>query len=287
MILHEIKHNHLKRMIEDYQYREIELSTDPIFYMEMVYSSFIVATFLVDGRHAIHLLNQKFIAVFTDLEEYKKTYDGNENLTPAVFDFDYILSANLDLIINPSSENIFINIDDYKNKPKTPFFEYDSIYVGFNCTELELVARKIQNNALNEFIKDPSRIYNYEEFFKLLKNSILLTLVYPKSSQNVVDLKGSISPIKIRKDGFLELFTNVGQIEGDSDTYVQVVNLAHFFEMTIRFDFEGIVINPDTNDIRMDREMILLNFEEFRDSYDPSKYMQADNYAFRLDFLEN
>lgn len=287
MSLQAIRHNHLKRMIEDYPYQEIDLSTDPLFYMEMAYSSFIVATFPVADRHAIHLLNQKFVAVFTDMDEYKKSYGKNENLIPAEYDFDYILSTNVDLIINPSSENVFIDIDIFKNKPETPFFEYDSIYVGYNSDELELVARKIQNEKLNDFIQNPSRIYDYEEFFKLLKKSILLTLVYPKSSQDVADLTESIAPIKVREDGFIELFTNAGQIKRSPDTYVQVVNLAQFFEMAIRFDFEGVVLNPDTDDIRMDRDMILLNFEDFRDSYDPSKYMQAHNYAFRLEILKN
>ena len=97
-----------------------------------------------------------------------------------------------------------------------------------------------------------------------------------------MDFTDAMAPIIIRDDGFMEIFTNIDQVKRGPDTYVQVVNLAQFFEMAIRFDLEGMVLNPDTDDIRIDREMILLNFEEFRRNYDPSKYMQAHNYAFRL-----
>lgn len=282
MSLQAISHSHLKRMIEGYPYHDFDLSSDSVFHMELAYSSFIVATFPSGDGRAIHLLNEKFIAVFTDMDEYYRIYAKNDNLTPVAYDFDYILSANVDLMINPASECVFLDIDMFADKPETPFFEYDSIYVGYNCRELELVARKIRNEELNEFIQNPSRIYDYDAFFRLLKKSILLTLVYPNTTEDIADLSDGMAPIKITEDGYLELFTNISQIKRGPDSYVQVVNLAQFFEMVIRFDFEGIILNPDTDKIRMDREMILVNFECFRQSYDPSKYMQAHNYAFRL-----
>ena len=277
-----VSHKHLRKLIESSSDEGIDLLYNPLFCMELAYSSFIVPTFPVGERRAIYLLDKKAIPLFTDLDEYKKSFEGNAGLSPASYDFDYILSANVDLIINPSSENLFMDIDYFRGKADTPYFEYDSPFVGYNCAELELVARKIKNDSLNEFIADPSAIYDYDAFFSLLKKSILLTVISLDSTEDVVDFTDAIAPIIIREDGFMEIFTNTGQVKRGSDTYVQVVNLAQFFEMVIRFDFEGIVLNPDTEGIRIDREMILLNFEEFRRNYDPSKYMQAHNYAFRL-----
>ena len=277
-----VSHKHLRELIESSSDEGIDLLYNPLFCIELAYSSFIVPTFPVGERRAIYLLDKKAIPLFTDLDEYKKSFEGNAGLSPASYDFDYILSANVDLIINPSSENLFMDIDYFRGKADTPYFEYDSPFVGYNCAELELVARKIKNDSLNEFIADPSAIYDYDAFFSLLKKSILLTVISLDSTEDVVDFTDAIAPIIIREDGFMEIFTNTGQVKRGSDTYVQVVNLAQFFEMVIRFDFEGIVLNPDTEGIRIDREMILLNFEEFRRNYDPSKYMQAHNYAFRL-----
>ena len=97
-----------------------------------------------------------------------------------------------------------------------------------------------------------------------------------------MDFTDSMAPIVIRDGGFVEIFTNISQVKRGPDTYVQVVNLAQFLEMVIRFDLEGVALNPDTDDIKISREMILLNFEEFRRNYDPSKYMHAHNNAFRL-----
>lgn len=275
-------HRHLRKLIESNSDEGIDLLYNPLFCMELAYSSFIVPTFPVGERRAIYLLDKKAIPLFTDLNEYKKSFEGNACLTPVSYDFDYILSANVDLVINPASENLFMDIDYFRDKAETPYFEYDSPYVGYNCAELELVARKIKNDSLNEFIADPSAIYDYEEFFRLLKKSIILTALYLDSTEDVVDFTDAMAPIIIRDDGFMEIFTNIDQVKRGTGTYVQVVNLAQFFEMAIRFDLEGMVLNPDTDDIRIDREMILLNFEEFRRNYDPSKYMQAHNYAFRL-----
>ena len=277
-----VSHRHLRKLIESSSDEGIDLLYNPLFCMELAYSSFIVPTFPVGEMRAIYLLDKKAIPLFTDLDEYKKSFEGNAGLTPASYDFDYILSANADLIINPSSENMFLDIDYFRGKAETPYFEYDSPFVGYNCAELELVARKIKNDSLNEFITEPSAIYDYEEFFTLLRKSILLTAISLDSTEDIVDFTDSMAPIVIRDDRFVEIFTNIGQVKRGPDTYVQVVNLAQFLEMAIRFDLEGVALNPDTDDIRIDREMILLNFEEFRKNYDSSKYMQAHNYAFRL-----
>ena len=277
-----VSHRHLRKFIEDSPKRGIDLLDDPIFYMELCYSSLIVATFPVEDRRAFLLFDEDTVAVFTDIHEYDKVYGAKEGLTPMAYDFDCIISANADLVLNPASENVFINSDYFQYKEATPYFQYDSPYIGFNCAELELVARNMKNTKLKSFISDPSRIYDYGPFFCLLKKSLLLTVVHPNATGNVADLTDSIAPIIVGDEGYIELFTDIGQIERAPDTYVQVVNLAQFFEMIIRFDFEGAVLNPDTDDVRIDREMILLNFEKFRKNYDPSKYMQAHNYAFRL-----
>lgn len=282
MLSARVSHRHLRNVIGENSRRGIDLLSDPIFHMELTYSSLIVATFPVGDRHAFRLFDDDKVAVFTDMGEYDKVYGGSEGLTPASYDFDYILSAHAGLVLNPLSENVFIDFDYFQYKEETPYFEYDSFYVGYNCDELELVARNIKNRELHSFIQDPSQIYEYEPFFRLLKKSVLLTVVYPNATGNVADMTDSITPIIAREDGYLEIFTDIGQIERSPDTYVRVVNLAQLFEMVIRFDFEGAVLNPDTDGIRINREMILLNFEEFRRSYDPSKYMQAHNYAFRL-----
>lgn len=285
MNLSSVSHNNLKRIIEGYPYQETDLSDDYIFKMELAYSTFIVPTFQVDERRAISLLENRFIPLFTDIAEYEKCYGDNGNLTPIAYDFDYILSANADMIINPESEGVFIDADLFRNKAETPFFKYGSKYVGYNCDELELVARNIRNEELCRFIENPSSIYEFESFFRLLKKSILFTLAYPNSTEDTVDLTGGVSPIMLNENKFIELFTGIDQIERSPNSYVQVINLAEFFEMVLRFDFEGIILNPDTDNVRIEREMILLNFEDFRKNYDSSKYMQSHNYAFRLESL--
>ncbi|WP_405293924.1 hypothetical protein [Methanobrevibacter sp.] len=49
MDLSSVSHNNLKRIIEGYPYQESDLSSDWLFNMELVYSTFIVPTFLANG----------------------------------------------------------------------------------------------------------------------------------------------------------------------------------------------------------------------------------------------
>ena len=72
-------------------------------------------------------------------------------------------------------------------------------------------------------------------FFTLLRKSILLTAISLDSTEDIVDFTDSMAPIVIRDDGFVEIFTNISQVKRGPDTYVQVVNLAQFLEMVIRF----------------------------------------------------
>ena len=271
-----VTHNHLKRLLGDNPDFD-----DLCYMMELYYSSLIVPTFEAEGRTAFYLFSQELVPVFTDLEEYNRTYGGDRKLTPKVCDFDYILSANVDLIVNPDSDSHIIETDLLQYKRETPYYEYDSVYVGYSCRELELVARKTKNRNLKEFIRNPRAVYDYEAFFtKLRRSTLLIGSFLPDATGDVVDLTDSIAAIEIGRDGFLEFYTSMD--EAKSQSYVQVANIAEFMEYIIRNDLEGFVINPESDSVRVTREMILLNFEEFRDNYNHDRYVRSHNYAFRV-----
>lgn len=273
-----VSHNHLRRLID----REDDVFSNPLFFKEMAYSTFIVPTFPVDDKRAMFLHDKRYVAICTDFYEYDKAYGGRDDLDPRICDFDYILSCGVDMLLNPSSENLVIDVDHFKGKSETPFFPYKSIYVGYNRDELQLIAKRIQNPRLKELMGTPGCVYD-ESFFDELARSILMTLVYPENQTgDVAYLRGNPTPLKITEDGFLELFTSNGEIRRSPDSYVQVVNLPEFMEFIIRHDHEGIVINSDTDCLVLDREMILMNFSDFRKRYDFKRFVQSHNYAFRL-----
>lgn len=276
-----VSHNHLRRLID----REDDVFSNPLFFKEMAYSSFIVPTFPVEDKRAMFLHDKRYVPIFSDFYEYDKAYGARDDLDARIYDFDYILSCGVDMVFNPSSENLVIDFDYFKGKSETPFFPYRSRYIGYNKNELHLIARRIRNPCLKKFIGTPGCVYD-ESFFEELARSTLMTLVYPENQTgDVAYFRGKPTPLKITEDGFLELFTSCEEIMRSPDSYVQIVNLPEFMEFVIRHDHEGIIINSDTDCLVLDREMILLNFGDFRSRYDFKRFVQSHNYAFKLGAL--
>lgn len=273
-----VSHDHLRKILDS----DSDPFSNPLFFKELAYSTLVVPTFPVADRYAMFLHDKRYVPVFSDFYEYDKAYGSREDLNPMVCDFDHILSCGVDLLFNLESENILIDRDWFKNKDDTPFFPYRSRYVGYNKNELHLIARRIRNPRLKEFIQTPGCVYD-DSLFDELAHSTLLTLVYPENmTADIAYFRGGPTPLKITGDGFLELFTSCEEILRGPDSYVQIVNLPQFMEFAIRNDSEGIVINSDTDCTVLDRDTILMKFSDFRGRYDFKRFVQSHNYAFRL-----
>lgn len=276
-----VSHDHLRKLIDC----DDDPFSNPLFFKELAYSTFIVPTFPVDDNRAMFLHDKRYVPILSDFYEYDKAYGMRDDLNPMISDFDHILSCGVDMLFNPSSENLVIDVDYFKGKSETPLFPYSSRYVGYNRSELNLIAKRIRNPRLKEFIGTPGCVY-YESFFEELARSTLMTLVYPENQTgDVACLRGKPTPLKITEDGFLEVFTSCEEIKRSPDSYVQIVNLPEFMEFVIRHDHGGMVINSDTDCLILDRETILMNFGDFRGRYDFKRFVQSHNYAFKLEAL--
>ena len=90
------------------------------------------------------------------------------------------------------------------------------------------------------------------------------------------------APINVTPEGLLELYTSKCEVANDDNTYIQLANLDYFIEYVIRNDFNGIIINPESDRLVINRDILILNFDDFRDMYDRKKYAKANDYAFKL-----
>src|SRR5690606_453192 len=90
------------------------------------------------------------------------------------------------------------------------------------------------------------------------------------------------APINITPEGLLELYTSRDEVANDENTYIQLANLDYFIEYLIRTDTNGMIINPESNRLVINRDVLMFNFDEFREMYDREKYAKANDFAFKL-----
>jgi len=276
LILDYISHKHFLNAHDKYNDGDYDYYS--IYMEEINYSTFIAPTveenliFAMDG-------DEKFIPLFTDMDEYKKMFGSDENISPKWHDFDHYLESGMQLTVNPLTEHIEIDLMGFIGKPKTPYFPMNFTQRTYGMSDLRLFADKFTNRDLAEFLNDPSAVHEDRILFKKMANSILFSPCILKSPEEIVDLKGIESQLILTKNNYLELFTSKDKIKKEHYTHMQVVNLRNIIEAIIRCDYNGILIDSDNY---VDRNSLLLNFDDFKENYDDDKYAKAEDWAFKL-----
>lgn len=294
MRIENITHNHLRKLIEknqDFFTGDGDISDDDFIqlYLELFYSTFIVPTKNVDGKDYPMIMADenmnRFVPVFSDLTEYQIIFSKYDDITPKFYDFDSIMECSDDLIVlNPSSEACPFHLDVFDDKEKIPMFPHKVSERSLKKDDLKKLADS-QNDTFKDYIKDPGVIYDYENFFKRLAETSFLMkipLKNPKIEDGIIDLR-QFNTIDINHPkGIIEIYTSKNEIRGDATSYVSVINLDFCLESMIRNDFNGVVINPNSDNLMLNREMILENFDDFHEIYDSEKFGNATIFAFLL-----
>ena len=279
MRIEDITHNHFIALFEDGQMPETRILTQ-----ELAYSTFIAPTFNHKGMDFLYLAGKaddKFIPLFTDLDEYNMMFEGSD-FTPKFYDFDYYLAASMPLIVNPTSIGVKINVENFKDMEETPVMPINFSRFTFSLEELKVIADNIQNINLLSILQESG---SQREILMILSKSSLLTRLFVRDGycgDGIAEIPHIFENVIITPDGYMELYTSKNEMKKEDGLYVQVVNLNHFFEYLIRSDLEGFIINPNSNHVVIDRNTVLDCFDEFKKEYDDSKYAMASHYAFQL-----
>ena len=279
MWLEDITHNHFLSLFDNNHVPDAQ-----ILRQELAYSTFIAPTFGHAGMDFLYLMGDKenkFIPLFTDMDEYYRLFDADD-FNPMFHDFDYYLSSDMDLIVNPTSKGIKINVEQFHDMPETPVMPVDISRSTFSQNELKILAGNIQNFDLLVLLQ---KSCDTKEILMGLSKSTLLTQIAVENAKpvdGIVEIPVPFERMVSSSEGYLELFTGKNEITEGNDFYIQAVNLNHFFEYIIRLDLDGFILNPNSNHAVVDRKAILANFDEFKKKYNDSEYAIASNYAFEL-----
>ncbi|WP_405297690.1 SseB family protein, partial [Methanobrevibacter sp.] len=135
------------------------------------------------------------------------------------------------------------------------------------------------NDELERFIENPNNIGDYEALFELMSQSRLLTMMVsdvdlsPRAKDGVISMmdSGPLAQMYIDNVGgtYATIFSSeekIRKVETDKFRYSQVVNLAMLVNFVLSEDMEGIVLNPNTDNVLIPRVTLLkysIGFEKF------------------------
>ena len=293
-------HNHLRVVIEDIYANDNKLSENLALKLvnEFRYSNLYIA-----ARKENNTLNfityeyndLKLTALFTDHDEFRKFHhDEDIQLLQNSFELYQNILKTTDFdgyILNPASEKYLFTkefILTITNIPKTNFYTTDA----YSASELYDIYRNIDNADLEEYISNRQNVGDYEGLFEMLANSTILTLMVSdlEFKKDIIDLKeiGPVAGMYTDKVGgiYVTIFSStdkIGQVNTSKFKYAQLVNLAMLVNYVLVEDLDGIVLNPDTDNVLIPRSVLLrysLGFERYANN---ARLCEALYYIFALD----
>ena len=214
-----------------------------------------------------------FGLLFTDMDEYTKMVP-DFNVEPHDHAFETYLgflkeSDLAGFILNIKSEAMILPRDILDEMDNVPNYDFPSDN-SYTPSELKTLKDSINNTELEEFISDPSNIGDYDGLFKRISDSTLLTLRLSREDLKDMVKDGVISMIETGPLGFLHsdkiggnyatVFTSqekISHVDTPYNKYIQIVNFSQMTNCLLNDDMDGIIINPNCENILITRNVLL------------------------------
>lgn len=280
-------HKHLRSIIEDIYANGNQLTEDLL--LKLI-NEFKFSNLWIPAKRENDTLNfiiyededGKITPLFTDLDEFGKFY-SDADIRPLQNSFELyqniIKTSDIEgYILNPASEKYLFTdrfILGITNLPKTNFYTSDP----YTKEELKEIYDSMDNAKLEDFISRRENAGYYEALFENLANSTSLVLMlsprdlsdYAEDGIISMQQTGPLAQMHTDKIGgeYATLFTSrekIRQFKTSHHKYAQIVNLATLVNFVLSEDMDGIVINPDTDNVLIPRSELLrysLGFEKF------------------------
>ena len=280
-------HKHLRTVIEDIHSNGDMLTKDLLLKLinEFKYSNLYIPAKKENGTLNFIIYEDddaKITPLFTDRDEFRKFYsDDDIQVLENTFELyqNVIKTTEIEgYILNPASEKYLFSSEfilSITNLPKTNFYSSNP----YTESELKDIRNNIDNGDLEDFITIPSNVGYFEGLFEKLSSSTLLALMLsnhdltPYAEDGIISMQstGPLARMHVDRIGgeYATLFTSeekMGHVRTDLYRYSQIVNLATLVNFVLTEDMDGIVINPDSDNVLIPRSELLkysLGFEKY------------------------
>ena len=294
-----MNHKHLRNVIEDIYSNDNRLTEE---LTSRLINEFRYSNLYIPAKRENNTLNFiiyeddeiKITPLFTDLDEFHKFFkDEDIQALQNSFELYQNILKTTDIqgyILNPSSEKYVFKkefILAISNIPKTNFFTTNPY------TEEELIdlRNSINNESLESFIEDRANVGDFEGLFEHMANSRLLALMLSDLDikKDIISLKetGPIASMYTDRVGgvYATLFTSEAKMESITTTrhkYSQLINLATMVNFILTEDMDGLIINPESDNVLIPRASLLrysLGFEKYAND---ERLSEAMFYIFNI-----
>ena len=280
-------HKHLRTVIEDIHANDDKLTEDLLFKLinEFKYSNLLIPAKKEKGTLNFIIYEDddaKITPLFTDRDEFRKFYsDDDIQVLENTFELyqNVIKTTEIEgYILNPASEKYLFSSEfilSITNLPKTNFYSSNP----YTESELKDIRNNIDNGDLEDFITVPSNVGYFEGLFEKLSSSTLLALMLsnrdltPYAEDGIISMQstGPLARMHVDRIGgeYATLFTSeekMYHVRTDLYRYSQIVNLATLVNFVLSEDMDGIVVNPDSDNVLIPRSELLkysLGFEKY------------------------
>ena len=281
-------HKHLRVVIEDIYANDNELTNDLT--LRLIHE-FRYSNLYIPAKRENFTLNfiiyeddngLKLTPLFTDVDEFNKFFKDEEDIELMQNSFELyqniLKTSDIEgYILNPATEKYVFTkefIMEIRNVPKTNFYSTNT----YTVDELKRM-KDSANGGLEAFIENPNNIGDYEALFEMMSRSSLLTMMVsdvdlaPMASDGVISMMDSGPLAQMYTDNvggvYATLFSSedkMKQVETDRFRYSQVVNLAMLVNFVLSEDMDGIILNPQSDNVLIPRITLLkysIGFERF------------------------
>ena len=290
-------HKHLRTVIEDIYSNENQLTEE---LTARLIHEFRYSNLYIPAKRENDTLNfiiyddegSKLTPLFTDMDEFRKN-DENIQVLQNPFELYQNVLKTTDIdgyVLNPSTEKYLFKkefILAIKNIPKTNFYTTNP----YSQEELLSLKKSVDNTDLESFIGDRSYVGDYESLFEKMANSQLLGLMLSDLSidKEIISLKqsGPIASMYTDNIGgvYATVFTSESKmdvINTDKNKYSQLVNLATLVNFILTEDMDGLILNPESDNVLIPRVTLLrysLGFEMYANN---ERLSEAMYYLFKI-----
>ncbi|WP_405293955.1 SseB family protein [Methanobrevibacter sp.] len=238
----------------------------------------------------------KLTPLFTDPEEFRKFFRDEDDIQLMQNSFELYQNVlkTTDIegyILNPATEKYVFSrefILDIRNPPKTNYYSTNTYEID------ELIGMKnSKNEMLEDFIKNPQNVGDYEALFEALAASNLLTMMVSdvdlssKAKDGVISMMDSGPLAQMYTDRIGGVYATIfsgedrmKDIKTDQYRYSQLINLSMLVNFVLSEDMEGIVLNPGSDNVLIPRTVLLKYSYAFEKFANDEKLSDSIYYMF-------
>ncbi len=271
-----IKHENLRRILSEVDIEDQESDNFKMLLSEIKHSCLIIPGIMEEDGLEFLIFEKKegiFAPLFTEMDEFRKVFpDGNID----AHEFNFVVFKNMvetmdfdGFIINVLSESFTLPqyiIELINELPKFDLSDKDS----YSSQELKQLKDSIDNEYFEKFIENPSNIGKYEELIDKMSSSTMLTLMLARDDLSDIANDGIINTMEYGPIGFLYTETIGGNyatmytseakmnpIKTPFHKYSQIVDPSLLCNLILNDDMDGIIINPQTDNVLLNRDVLL------------------------------